>query len=345
MLFNSLEFMLFFPIVTTLYFIIPHKYRWAMLLGASCIFYMAFIPAYILILAVTICIDYAAGIMIDKTDGKRKKIFLLISIISTCLVLFIFKYYNFFNNSFASIASFFHLKYPVQALNIILPIGLSFHTFQSLSYVIEVYRGLQKSEKHFGIYALYVMFYPQLVAGPIERPQNLLHQFREKHYFDYQRVVEGLKLMVWGLFKKAVIADRLAVVVNQVYGSPAEYNGIALIIATVFFAFQIFCDFSGYSDIAIGAAKVMGLPDGEFQPALFLQKYIGILETVAYFFVNLVQGLLLYFHWRKPCIQMEMANEPFPYVFDKRIMAWGKLDIRNMGSFKWVLSCICYLDT
>ncbi len=258
MLFNSLEFMLFFPIVTTLYFIIPHKYRWAMLLGASCIFYMAFIPAYILILAVTICIDYAAGIMIDKTDGKRKKIFLLISIISTCLVLFIFKYYNFFNNSFASIASFFHLKYPVQALNIILPIGLSFHTFQSLSYVIEVYRGLQKSEKHFGIYALYVMFYPQLVAGPIERPQNLLHQFREKHYFDYQRVVEGLKLMVWGLFKKAVIADRLAVVVNQVYGSPAEYNGIALNIATVFFAFQIFCDFSGYSDIAIGAAKVMG---------------------------------------------------------------------------------------
>jgi D-alanyl-lipoteichoic acid acyltransferase DltB (MBOAT superfamily) len=143
-------------------------------------------------------------------------------------------------------------------LSILLPIGLSFHTFQAMSYTIEVYRGHQPAERHFGIYALYVMFYPQLVAGPIERPQNLLHQFRERHEFDADRVFNGLARMLWGLFKKIVIADRLAVIVNQVYGNPEQYHGMAFVWATWFFAIQIYCDFSGYSDIAIGAAKVMG---------------------------------------------------------------------------------------
>jgi D-alanyl-lipoteichoic acid acyltransferase DltB (MBOAT superfamily) len=229
-----------------------------MLLIASCTFYMFFIPVYILILAITILIDYFAGMLIEQSEGKKRKIYLVVSIISTCLVLFIFKYFNFFNANFASIADFFHLNYPIEFINIILPIGLSFHTFQSLSYVIEVYRRKQKAEKNFGIYSLYVMFYPQLVAGPIERPQNLLHQFYEKHNFDYRRVVDGLKLMAWGLFKKVVIADRLAIAVNQVYGNPSDYSSFQLAIATVFFAFQIYCDFSGYSDMAIGAAKVMG---------------------------------------------------------------------------------------
>jgi len=258
MLFNSLEFFIFFPAITILYFILPHKSRWALLLAASCVFYMAFIPVYILILAVTIVIDYFAGMWIEDARGGEKKKFLIMSILSTCLVLFIFKYFNFFNSNFAAIAAFLHLNYPVKIINIILPIGLSFHTFQSLSYVIEVYRGNQKAERHFGIYALYVMFYPQLVGGPIERPQNLLHQFREPHYFDYKRVTDGLKLMAWGMFKKVVIADRLARAVNHVYAGPAQYDGLTLIAATVFFAFQIYCDFSGYSDIAIGSAQVMG---------------------------------------------------------------------------------------
>lgn len=258
MLFNSFEFFIFFPLVTALYFLLPHKYRWLMLLIASCVFYMAFIPAYILILFVTITIDYFAGIWIENTQGGRKKTYLIISIISTCLVLFVFKYFNFFNTNMASVATFLGWNYPIGALEIILPIGLSFHTFQSLSYVIEVYRGHQKAEHNFGIYSLYVMFYPQLVAGPIERPQNLLHQFYEKHDFDYARVVSGLKLMAWGLFKKVVIADRLAVFVNLVYNDPHAYEGLPLVLATVFFAFQIYCDFSGYSDIAIGSAQVMG---------------------------------------------------------------------------------------
>ena len=259
MLFNSLEFLLFFPVVTSLYFLFPHAHRWWLLLAASCLFYMAFIPVYILILFLTILIDYTAAIYIERSTGPRRKAWLVASILSTCAVLFVFKYFGFFNANFAAIARFFHWNYPTKVLEIILPIGLSFHTFQSLSYVVEVYRGNQKAERHFGIYSLYVMFYPQLVAGPIERPQNLLHQFREKHTIEYQRITDGLKLMAWGMFKKVVIADRLAVYVSQVYDHPLDYpQGISFIIATVFFAYQIYCDFSGYSDIAIGSAQVMG---------------------------------------------------------------------------------------
>jgi D-alanyl-lipoteichoic acid acyltransferase DltB (MBOAT superfamily) len=152
----------------------------------------------------------------------------------------------------------FHLKNSLPFLSILLPIGLSFHTFQAMSYTIEVYRGKQKAERHFGIYALYVMFYPQLVAGPIERPQNLLHQFYEKHEFEIKRAVSGLRLMLWGFFKKIVIADRLSIYVNAVYTNVENHSGLTFILATVFFAFQIYCDFSGYSDIAIGSARVMG---------------------------------------------------------------------------------------
>jgi alginate O-acetyltransferase complex protein AlgI len=258
MLFNSFSFFIFFPVVTIMYFAIPHRFRWFLLLTASCIFYMAFIPVYIFILFTTIVVDYAAGIYIERSSGHRRKVFLVVSLVVTGAILFVFKYFNFFNANMTVIARFFDWNYPLRTLMVILPIGLSFHTFQSMSYVIEVYRGNQKAEKNFGIYALYVMFYPQLVAGPIERPQNLLHQFYEEHRFEYKRVTDGLKLMAWGLFKKVVIADRLAILVNQVYGQPREYTGVPLIVATVAFAFQIYCDFSGYSDIAIGSAQVMG---------------------------------------------------------------------------------------
>jgi len=257
-LFNSLEFLIFFPAVTILFFILPHRYRWFMLLVASCVFYMAFIPVYVCVLFLTIFIDYFAGIFIENTHGIKRKLYLVVSIISTCAVLFVFKYYNFFAANVAMLCDLLNLPHPVHPLSLILPIGLSFHTFQSLSYVIEVYRGQQKAEKKFGIYALYVMFYPQLVAGPIERPQNLLHQFYEKHTLDYVRITDGLKLILWGFFKKIVIADRLAIYVSAIYDHPGEYHGLPVILATYFFAFQIYCDFSGYSDIAIGCAKVMG---------------------------------------------------------------------------------------
>jgi alginate O-acetyltransferase complex protein AlgI len=258
MLFNSIDFAFFFIVVTTVYFLIPHKYRWLLLLLSSCYFYMSFVPIYILILGFTIVIDYFAGIFLENSKGKKRKLLLIASLIANIGVLAVFKYYNFLNNNITMLLHGGGYKNPIPYLSILLPIGLSFHTFQAMSYTIEVYRGNQKAERHFGIYSLYVMFYPQLVAGPIERPQNLLHQFYEKHEFKYDRVVEGLKLMLWGLFKKLVIADRLAIYVNAVYNNSEHHNGITLSIATVFFAFQIYCDFSGYSDIAIGAAKVMG---------------------------------------------------------------------------------------
>ncbi len=258
MLFNSFDFLLFFPIVTLLYFLLPHKFRWFHLLVSSCIFYMYFIPIYILILFLTIIIDYIAGIMIENAKDASRKWYLVMSIVANVGVLAIFKYYNFF---VGNINDAFHLPNAANALpllNIVLPIGLSFHTFQAMSYTIEVYRGNQKAERHFGIYALYVMFYPQLVAGPIERPQNILHQFYEKHTVDFNNIYKGLRIMLWGMFKKVVIADRLALVTTPIFNKPESYSGIALSIAAVFFAFEIFCDFSGYSDIAIGAARVMG---------------------------------------------------------------------------------------
>ncbi len=259
MLFNSFQFLFFFPIVTLLYFLLPHRFRWLHLLIASCIFYMAFIPVYIFILFFTIVIDYIAGLMIEKESGSKRKLYLILSIAVNVGLLAFFKYYNFFTENVNDLLRLLHIAYhPIPLLNIILPVGLSFHTFQAMSYTIEVYRGNQKAERQFGIYALYVMFYPQLVAGPIERPQNLLHQFHEEHKFDSQYLLIGLRLMMWGFFKKLVIADRVAQYVNIVYAYPNEFHYLNLIIAVFFFGIQIYCDFSGYSDIALGSAQVMG---------------------------------------------------------------------------------------
>jgi len=259
MLFNSFEFLIFFPLVTLIYFALPQKYRWFHLLMASCVFYSFFIPIYILILFFTIIIDYFAGILIEESQGKRRKSALIMSLVANIGVLSVFKYYNFFIDNFNSVLFKVSPENLLPHWDIILPIGLSFHTFQAMSYTIEVYRGNQKAERHFGIYSLYVMFYPQLVAGPIERPQNVIHQFYEKHEFSYELAKSGLRLMLWGMFKKVVIADRLSIFVNKVYGQPFDFQGLPLIVATIFFTFQIYCDFSGYSDIAIGSARMMGL--------------------------------------------------------------------------------------
>jgi alginate O-acetyltransferase complex protein AlgI len=259
MLFNSAAFLIFFPVVTTTYFLLPHRFRWMLLLAASCYFYMAFIPKYILILAVTITVDYFAGLGLEKFEGRKKRWVLMASILTNIGMLAFFKYFNFANENLALLAKFIGWNYPIHSLAIILPIGLSFHTFQSLSYTIEVYRGRQKAERHFGYLALYVMYYPQLVAGPIERPQNILHQFHTEQHFEYQRVADGLKWMAWGMFKKVVIADRMVLFVNPIYNDPTQYTGPALVFATLAFAIQIYCDFSGYSDIALGSAQVMGV--------------------------------------------------------------------------------------
>lgn len=258
MLFNSIHFFFFFIIVTLGYWSLGWAGRWRLLLFASCYFYMIFKPEYILILFFTIIIDYYAGIYLEKTQGKQRKWLLIVSIISNVGILAFFKYYHFAFENIGHILGIFHVRNPLPIFEYILPIGLSFHTFQAMSYTIEVYRGNQKAEKHFGIYALYVMFYPQLVAGPIERPQNVLPQFHQMHAYDFEKVKSGLMMMAWGLFKKVVIADRLSMVVDYAYENPSEKTGLTLLIATFFYTFQIYCDFSGYSDIALGSAKVMG---------------------------------------------------------------------------------------
>lgn len=275
MLFNSIEFLLFFPIVTSLFYLLPHKYRWIHLLLSSCAFYMFFIPQYILILFTTILIDYIAAIWIEKSPAGKKKTYLIISVISTCLVLFVFKYFDFFNQNMICLSHVLGFYYPEKVIKFILPIGLSFHTFQSLSYVIEVYKGNQKAEKHFGIYSLYVMFYPQLVTGPIERPQNLLVQLRQEKRFDYSNLSEGLRLMLFGLFIKMVVADNLAVYVDQIYANPLNYNSLSILKGLFFYSFQIYGDFLGYSTIAVGCAKLMGYSLMDNFKTPYLSKSIG----------------------------------------------------------------------
>lgn len=274
MVFNSLQFLVFFGLVTSAYFLLVHKYRWALLLLASCYFYMAFIPIYIGILGLTIVIDYFAGIYLERFQGGSKKIFLACSLFANLGVLAVFKYYHFFTDNVNFLANYFSVPIHFPVLNILLPIGLSFHTFQAMSYTIEVYRGNQKAERNFGIFSLYVMFYPQLVAGPIERPQNLIHQFYEKHVWDAGRVKLGLLQMMQGLFKKVVIADRLAMVVDPAYANLSNQSLLNLILASVFYSFQIYCDFSGYSDIALGASKVMGFKLMDNFNAPYLAKSI-----------------------------------------------------------------------
>jgi alginate O-acetyltransferase complex protein AlgI len=258
MLFNSLLFLIFFLIVTSGYYLFPGKLRWIWLLVASCYFYMYFKPAYILIILFTIIVDYLAGILIENAAGGKRKVYLLLSLITNIGVLAFYKYFNFIAENINQVLKLSHSP-QIPLLHFLLPIGLSFHTFQAMSYTIEVYRGQQKAERHFGIYALYVLFYPQMVAGPIERPQHILPQLHRAHPFSSSKLMTGLFLMAGGLFKKVVVADRLGLFVDPVFAHPHQHSAIELLLATYFFAFQIYCDFSGYSDIAVGAALTLGI--------------------------------------------------------------------------------------
>lgn len=265
MLFNSLDFFFFFPVVVLLYFFIPNRFRYIWLLIASYYFYMCWNAKYALLMLFSTTVTYSSGLLMtrfrQRLGGKAErtaKLCVAGSLILNLVVLFFFKYFDFAVDNLAVVLNAIGITFKRPNCSFLLPVGISFYTFQALSYTIDVYRQEIKAEKNFLRYALFVSFFPQLVAGPVERSKNLLNQFHEVHHFDYQRVKNGLLLMLWGFFMKLVIADRLALFVDQVYNNWKQYGGLEIILATVLFALQIYCDFGSYSNIAIGAAHVMG---------------------------------------------------------------------------------------
>lgn len=258
MLFNSFSFLIFFPIVFLVYWILPHSLRRLFLLVASCYFYASLIPKYIFILFFIITADYFLAFLVNKQTGKRRALFLMMSILINIGTLFLFKYFNFFNENIGVFAKMIHWNYTPSLLTFVLPLGLSFHVFQSLSYMIEVYRKNYSPEKNFITYALYVMFFPQLVAGPIERPAHLLPQLSAYHKFDPSLARKGLERMLWGFFKKLVIADQIAQIINPLF-TTNQSNGLIVMAMAVLFTYQLYCDFSGYTDIALGTAMMLGI--------------------------------------------------------------------------------------
>lgn len=260
MLFNSLQFIIFFVVVLAMYYILPHKYRWVLLLISSYIFYMAWRVELIALILFTTFVNYFSALKINQSDNlKYRKNILVLSMIINFGLLIIFKYLMFISNSFQWIYEYLGLTYPIGEFDIILPMGISFYTFQAASYTIDIYRKEYEQEKNFFKFSLFITFFPQLVAGPIERADNLLSQLFTEKKFNTDNFSLGAKYMLMGFFKKIVIADRVAILVNTVYNNPTEFKGIALIIATFMFTFQIYCDFSGYSDIAKGCARCLGI--------------------------------------------------------------------------------------
>ncbi|MCU0360301.1 MAG: MBOAT family protein [Bacteroidia bacterium] len=259
MLFNSLHYFVFLPLVVVLYYLIQPKFRWILIFIASCYFYMAFVPKYILILFLIIIIDYVSALTIEQVHGRLKVFYLVASLTANVLLLAFFKYFAFLNDNLELVFSLFGKDYHRINLDIILPIGLSFHTFQSMAYTIEVYRGNQKAETHLGYFANYVLFFPQMVAGPIERYATLGKELKSIHTPLYQNFADGFKLILFGLFVKMTIADNLAPFVNQVYADPSEFSSPEVLASVFAFSFQIYADFFGYSTIALGSAKLLGI--------------------------------------------------------------------------------------
>lgn len=263
MLFNSFSFLLFFPIFLFLYFRINPKHQWKLLLLSGYYFYGSFAPQYLLILVAITLNDFFAGQKIhdsETTNAKRKWLFL--SMTMNLGILFFFKYISFLDENIRTIFDFLHLPYfePNPILeNIIVPVGVSFITFQSLSYTLDIYKGLIKPERNLGYFAIFTAFWPVMVNGPIERAKNLMPQLKVTHTFDYERTRSGLIRMLFGFFKKLVIADRLAFFVDDMYMHFNDASGWTIILGALLFFFQVYCDFSGYSDIALGAARIMGI--------------------------------------------------------------------------------------
>ncbi len=260
MLFNSISFAIFLPIVFAIYWCMPKRCQWVVLFAASYYFYMSWNAAYVTLILFTTVISYLCALALQKMQTARaKKACVTLALVASLSVLFLYKYFAFFFAGLQALCDAIAIPLAPITLNLLLPVGISFYTFQTLSYVIDVYRGKIAAERHFGRYATFVSFFPQLVAGPIERTDHLLPQIKAQHSFTYEQGAYGTKLMAWGFFKKMVIADVLASYVDTVYKNLEGHQGFAMVLAIIFFTLQIYCDFSGYSDIAIGTAKLFGI--------------------------------------------------------------------------------------
>ena len=262
MLFNSIDFAIFLPIVFILYWFVANKnlkLQNILIVAASYLFYGWWDYRFLSLILFSTIVDYSVGIGLLKQENiTKRKILLWTSILVNLGFLGFFKYYNFFLDNFITAFSFFGTEIKANSLNIILPVGISFYTFQTLSYSIDVYKRKLEPTKDFIAFSAFVSFFPQLVAGPIERARNLLPQFYKKRTFDYSKAVDGMRQILWGLFKKIVIADNCAVFADQIFNNSHDYSGSTLVLGAIFFAFQIYGDFSGYSDIAIGTARLFG---------------------------------------------------------------------------------------
>lgn len=258
MAFNSFHYLAFFPAAVAVFFVLPQRLRWAWLLLASLYFYGLWSPLLLLQIVLATTVSWFLGLKIEAAPAKEQKRRILTSGILLLIAnLFVFKYTGFANESVRSVFGWFGGRYPIPTIQLLLPLGISFYTFQLIAYLVDVHRG-EKAERHLGVFGVFIAFFPKLVSGPIERAKNLLPQLHREQTFDYARVVAGLELMAYGFFKKVVVADRLAPAVTRVYDDPRAYDGIAMVAATWLFAFQVYCDFSGYTDIARGSAQVMG---------------------------------------------------------------------------------------
>jgi len=258
MIFNSIDFLIFFSFVFSIYFFISQKFKWIFLLAASYFFYGYWKKEYLILLIVPTIIIYFISLKISQTRSKRRrKLLFILGVISGLAVLLVYKYIDFIGSSIFSLAGIFISNLEYNPFNLLWPIGVSFYSFKLVSYLVDVYNEKTKAEKHLGYFALYVSFFPQLLMGPIDRAINFIPELKKKINVDMDRIVSGFRLVVWGIFKKMVISDRLAIFVNEVFRDP-EQQGINLIFGAYFYGFQIYCDFSGYSDIAIGISRILG---------------------------------------------------------------------------------------
>lgn len=340
MIFNSLQFLIFFPIILVSYYIIPHRLQNIWLLFASYIFYGFWNVKYCLILFICTLVTYLAALAIEsvRTEFSLKKRVFIIALLFVLGILAGYKYTNFAVGNLISLFEKLGVHTRLHKFDIVLPVGISFFTFQAAGYLIDVYKGKISAEKDLIRYGLFISFFPQLLSGPIGRADMLLPQYSKERNFQYENFQSGLLLMIWGFFLKLVIADRAAILVDTVYGDFTKYTGLTIVFATAIYGVQIYCDFFGYSSMAIGSAKILGIDlPNNFDTPYLSASVKEFLEKMAYFFKFLAQGLCLFSTWRKPLFHNQKIFQSGDDIFCERNLARLEMVFYLLGTAPWLL--------